>query len=209
MAPDVKPLRSYRTDLREQQAELTRKRILDAARWLLVSGGYSQVTMQELAREAGVAYQTLFSRFGNKVRLAMELIDTGFPHVAEALSWQAQIREAGDPVAWLRVMGTFSRRINEPCADLFRFMRESGNPTLLGRFKETEVRRLATLSELGPQLEQTGRLRPELSGSDAVDVVWATAGSEMYSKLVLDQGWSPDRFEGWLGEALVHILMSS
>jgi len=189
--------------------ELTRQRILEAARRLLVGGGYTQVTMQELAVEAGVSYQTLFKRFGNKVTLAMELIDTGFPHVAPVLAWLEEVGAAGDPVAWLRSMGTFSRRINEPCADLFRFMRESGDPTLLGRFKATEQHRRETLVELGPQLERSGLLRPGLSGSEAADIVWAMAGSEVYAKLVLDLGWIPERFESWLSEALVVALIGS
>src|SRR5690242_15993118 len=115
MARDVKRAQSQSGDLRQAQMELTRQRILEAARRLLVGGGYSQVTMQELALEAGVAYQTLFKRFGNKVQLAMKLIDTGFPHVVPALAWLETLSEAGDPLAWLRSMGTFSRRINEPC----------------------------------------------------------------------------------------------
>ena len=41
-------------------------------------------------------------------------------------------------------------------------------------------------------LEQTGRLRPGLSGKLAVDLVWAMAGPETYEHLVLDQGWNPE-----------------
>lgn len=207
MVAGVKARRSYRSEVRRQQAQLTRDRILEVARRLLVTGGYSQVTMQELAREAGVAYQTVFSHFGNKVRLAMELIDAGFPHVPEALALLEQARRAEDPVAWLRFVGTFSRRINEPCADLFRFMREAGDTRLLDRFKEIERNRRARLAELGTQLERTGSLRAGLSGAEAADVVWAMAGPETYARLVLDRGWTPDRFEGWLGEALVDALL--
>jgi AcrR family transcriptional regulator len=207
VARDVKRALSQAGDLRQAQMELTRQRILEAARRLLVGGGYSQVTMQQLALEAGVAYQTLFKRFGNKVQLAMELIDTGFPHVVPALAWLESVSAAGDPVAWLRSMGAFSRRINEPCGDLFRFMRESGDPTLLGRFKATEEHRRGTLTKLGPQLERSGLLRPGLTGSEAADFVWAMAGSEVYAKLVLDLGWTPERFEQWLSEALVSALI--
>ena len=207
MGRDVKAGRKEPSALRQAQTELTRQRVLEAARRILVSGGYSQVTMQELAAEAGVAYQTLFKRFGNKVQLAMEVIDTGFPHVTPTLAWLEAVSAAGDPVAWLRSMGTFSRRINEPCADLFRFMRESGDPALLGRFRATEEHRRGTLAKLAAQLEQSGLLRPGLSGSQAADIVWAMAGSEVYAKLVLDQGWSPDTFERWLGEALVNTLV--
>jgi AcrR family transcriptional regulator len=207
VSADVNSAPEHGSELRRAQIELTRQRILDAGRRLLVAGGYSQVTMQELAQEAGVAYQTLFKRFGNKAQLAMELIDRGFPHVAPALAWIEELSEAGDPVAWLRAMGTFSRRINEPCADLFRFMRESGDGTLLARFRATEEHRRGTLDNLGPQLERSGLLRADLSGSEAADIVWAMAGSEVYAKLVLDQGWTPDRFERWLPNALLSTLL--
>src|SRR5579864_1477915 len=56
----VKATRPYRTTLREEQAQLTRRRIMETARRLFVQRGYTQVTMQEVAQEAGVAYQTVF-----------------------------------------------------------------------------------------------------------------------------------------------------
>ena len=67
MSDQVKDIRPYRTALREEQAQLTRGRILKTARRLLVQRGYSQVTMQDVAREAGVAYQTVFSQFRSKL----------------------------------------------------------------------------------------------------------------------------------------------
>jgi AcrR family transcriptional regulator len=205
----VKVARPYRTQLRQQQSQLTRQRILEAARTLLVREGYSQVTMQEVAQEAGVAYQTVYSQFGNKIRLAQELCDAGFPHVADALGLLAQGREAGDPEAWLRIMGTVARRIYEPCADLMRFMRESGDPELEGRFKQIEQGRFERLAELGPQLERSRRLQPGLSGAEAVDLVWVLAGPETYEQLVLDRNWSPERFEHWLSAALVDLVLAN
>ena len=64
---------------------MTRARILDAARNILVSGTYSSVTMEEIAKEAGVSYQTVYAIFGTKLRLAQGLMDVGFPHVGDAL----------------------------------------------------------------------------------------------------------------------------
>jgi TetR/AcrR family transcriptional regulator, regulator of autoinduction and epiphytic fitness len=204
----VKAKRAYSTKLRDEQAAMTRQRILDTARRLLVEGGYSQVTMQELAREAGVAYQTLFSQFGSKVRLAQELCDSGFPHVGETVALLEQARDAGDPELWLRTMGTFARRLYEPCAELLRFMRESGDPDLIGRFKEIERGRRQRIEAIGPQLERSGRLREGLSATDAVDLVWTMSGPETYSQLVLDRGWTPERFAGWLGPALENLVLA-
>lgn len=180
---------------------------MDAARRLLVSGGYSQVTMQELAGEAGVAHQTVYAQFGNKIQLARELIDTGFPHVAEVVAVLERARDAGDPEEWLRVTGTFARRLYEPCADLFRFMRESGDPQLLGHYREVAASRRRRFSELGAQLERSGRLRPGLSGEDAVDIVWLMTSPETYEQVVLDRGWTPERFEAWLGDALSDMIL--
>jgi AcrR family transcriptional regulator len=69
--------RSYNGALRREQAQMTRTRILDAARRILVSGTYSSVTMDDIAKEAGVSYQTVYAIFGSKLRLAKDLMDMG------------------------------------------------------------------------------------------------------------------------------------
>src|SRR2546422_7913080 len=85
MVSAVKARRTYNGALRKEQAQMTRDRILDAARRLLMSGTYSSVTMEDIAREAGVAYQTVYGVFCTKLRLAQGLIEIGVSHVADAL----------------------------------------------------------------------------------------------------------------------------
>lgn len=205
----VKEEGAQRPSLREEQARLTRRRILEAARQLFVSRGYSAVSMQEIAREAGVAYQTLFSQFGGKLQLALELCTSVLPHVGATIAALPPARQAEDPEAWLRFLGGFARRLYEPCAEILRFMRESGDPTLLGRLKEIEVGRYQLVAGLGPRLERSGRLRPELSGQAAVDLVWSLISPATYEQLVLDRGWTPDRFEVWLGAALPALILGT
>lgn len=207
MDAEVKSARPYRKTLREEQAQLTRRRILESARRLLVRRGYGQVTMQEVADEAGVAYQTVFSQFRSKLELAQELCSSDLLHVGGVVGMLAAAREAGDPDACLRTLGAFARRLYEPCAEVLRFMRESGEPDLISRHREIGVRRLQLLEALGPQLEQTGRLRPGLSGRQAIDLVWAMAGPEVYEQLVLDRGWTPQQFEDWLGAAAANLIL--
>jgi TetR/AcrR family transcriptional regulator, regulator of autoinduction and epiphytic fitness len=209
VSDQVKDIRPYRTALREEQAQLTRRRILDAARRLLVGRGYSQVTMQEVAREAGVAYQTVFSQFRSKLQLALELCSSELRHVGGVVAMLAAARDAGDPGACLRTVGTFARQLYEPCSEVLRFMRESGDPDLISRYREIGVRRLQLLAGLGPQLERTGRLRPGLSGGQAIDLVWAMAGPELYEQLVLDRGWTPEQFENWLGPAVADLILET
>ncbi len=87
-------------------------------------------------------------------------------------------------------------------------MRQSGDPELLARYQAVQKSRFQRLTELGPQLERSGRLRPGLSPQEAVDLDGMLAGPETYEQLVLDRGWTADRFERWLGPALVDLLLA-
>ena len=209
MIKTVKARRPYNGALRREQAEMTRGRILDAARRLLKSGTYSSVTMEDIAMEAGVAYQTVYGVFGTKLRLAQGLIDIGFPHVADALKLFDQLGPADDPELGLRLNAHVSRLIYELCADLLRFMRESGDPDLLARYRDREEQRLMGMIQYGvpAQLDRSGRLRAGISPSEAVAVIWALSGPDQYSQLVFERGWTPTRYEEWLGDALINTLL--
>ncbi|MCB9687240.1 MAG: TetR/AcrR family transcriptional regulator [Alphaproteobacteria bacterium] len=60
--------RVYTSRLREQQAEETRRRILEGATRVLAAGA-SALTVPEVAREAGVAVPTVYRYFGSKEAL--------------------------------------------------------------------------------------------------------------------------------------------
>jgi len=56
-------------------AARNRARVLAAARRLFAERGVEAVTMEEVAREAGVAKGTVFHRFGDRAGLALALLD--------------------------------------------------------------------------------------------------------------------------------------
>jgi AcrR family transcriptional regulator len=206
MTTVVSGKRTYNASLRQEQAQLTRVRILDAARRLLTRGTYSSVTIEDIAREAGVAYQTIYAVFGTKLKLAEEVIRVGF-HFEDVEALVAHLRESSDPEVWLRGAAQISRRIQETCADLLRFLRESGDPELAARYRENEERRLVEDRFLLAALNETGRLRPGLSPDEVLSVIWAMTGSDMYSMLVFQRGWTSARYEEWLGTALISLLL--
>jgi AcrR family transcriptional regulator len=209
MVKAVKTHRSYNGTLRQEQAQMTRGRILDAARRLLINGTYSSVTMEDIAGEARVSYQTVYAIFGTKLRLAQGLIEIGFPHVTEALKLFDQLGPSAETEVVLHAAARVSRLIYELCADLLRFMRESGDPGLLTRYREREEQRLKGMIQHGvsAQLKRSGRLRAGISPSEALVVVWALSGPDQYIQLVFDRGWTPARYEEWLGDALVNMLL--
>jgi len=70
------PAREYRSELRAQQAEDTRARILDAA-VRVIARGLAFVSMPGVAREAGVSVPTVYRHFVTK----HDLLAAVYPHV--------------------------------------------------------------------------------------------------------------------------------
>ena len=203
----VKRKRPYNASLRQEQAQMTRQRILDAARRLLTGGTYSSVTMEEIAQEAGVSYQTVYAVFGNKLQLAKAVIEAGFHFEAvEALAATAEATT--NPEASIRVGAEISRMIHETCADLVRFMRESGDPELLARYHQSEELRMSQEAHIPALLHASGRLRVGLSESEVKDVLWALTGTDLYALLVFQRGWTPEHYEEWLGDTLIILLLA-
>jgi AcrR family transcriptional regulator len=209
MRAEVKGSRKYDATFRKQQAMATRSRILDAARGLLARGTYSTVTMADIAAEAGVAYQTVYAVFGNKVRLADALVEAGFAHIPMALKMFDDMFESSEPADWFRTASRANRLILEPCSDLARFIRESGDPALLSGYRKRERMRYVAIAKSGvvERLVARSLLRPGMSASEALGVIWAMTAADLYNQLVFDQGWSPDRYEEWLGQALMGLVM--
>jgi AcrR family transcriptional regulator len=69
--------RSYRSDLRAEQAAETRGRILDAA-LRVMSTGVASLSIPAVARQAGVSVPTVYRHFATKADLLREL----YPHAA-------------------------------------------------------------------------------------------------------------------------------
>lgn len=67
--------RSYRSELRAQQAEETRARILDAT-GRVMANGIASISIPAVAREAGVSVPTVYRHFKTK----QDLVDALYPH---------------------------------------------------------------------------------------------------------------------------------
>jgi AcrR family transcriptional regulator len=73
--------RAYRSELRTQQADETRVRILDAT-VRVMARGVASVSIPDVAREAGVSVPTVYRHFGTKA----ELLAAVYPHLTRRTS---------------------------------------------------------------------------------------------------------------------------
>jgi AcrR family transcriptional regulator len=74
-------LRGYRMVARAASAEETARRIREAARDAFVARDFDQVTLEEIARAAGVTLQTVLRRFGSKEALLEAAADDERPRI--------------------------------------------------------------------------------------------------------------------------------
>jgi AcrR family transcriptional regulator len=87
------PQRTRRADLpvrgapRRERADAARnrERVLAAARRLFAEQGVANVTMEQIARAAGVGKGTVFHRFGDRAGLALALLDDRERELQEAV----------------------------------------------------------------------------------------------------------------------------
>ncbi len=82
--------------------ETTREAILDASNRLLIRYGYKKMTMDDLAKEAGIGKGTIYLYFRSKEEIALSCADRLTVRVQEHLRQNA--RGAGSPAKRLRGM---------------------------------------------------------------------------------------------------------
>jgi hypothetical protein len=57
-------------------------------------------------------------------------------------------------------------------------------------------------------LRDAKRLRLGLNHQTARDIFWMLTGRDVYRMLVRERGWSPQKYQDWLADTLVHSLLS-
>jgi len=74
-------------------------------------------------------------------------------------------------------------------------------------WREGEGRRLRAQAPLGKAWRRAEALRKGLRTDEALDLLWAMTGADLYRLFVVERNWSANRFEAWLGETLERFLL--
>jgi AcrR family transcriptional regulator len=212
MAKNVKP-RTYRSPLREQQARETRARIREAADALFRERGYVATSIDDVARAAGVARQTVFSAFGSKGALLKEAIDVRLvgddePVAMEDRPEAQRVLHATDPRDAIRRQAKLMVETTQRTLPLWPAMTAGAtvDPELaeLVRFYERGMQEGPTV--LVDVVADLGALRRGRSRRKAKEAMYLLVlPSTMHAAVAL--GWSPKEIERWLAESLEALLL--
>jgi hypothetical protein len=120
------------------------------------------------------------------------------------------IRAEPDPVRKLELYARSVAEAQARLAPLFVALRDASSTEADARAVWTEIsqRRAANMRKLVQDVsDAAGGLRPGLTVDEAADVVWATNGSEMYVLLVVERGWSGEKYRAFLADTWCRLLL--
>ncbi|MBA3813677.1 MAG: TetR/AcrR family transcriptional regulator [Alphaproteobacteria bacterium] len=200
--------RTYNSEARKAQAAQTRNRILAAARTLFQAQGIEGVRIEQIAHTASVSAPTVYSLFQSKRGILRALIDDALP--ADQL--EALVAAAKGATS-LKELLPISAKIARKMYDAERAQMDVfwGTYVVTPEFKalekEREHRRYQRQEETLTAVAQEDIFKEGLTLPQARDILWAFTGRDMYRLFVVEQGWTSEDYEKWLGQLLSQTLM--
>jgi TetR/AcrR family transcriptional repressor of mexJK operon len=175
-----------------------RDQILGAATCLFMEHGFTQTSMDQIAKKSGISKQTLYDRFPDKNALFTAVIEAKCQEYipADAMRGfdQKNVRHS------LYAMGNalFQLIMSDEAIRMYRMMAAEAqhNPKLTRLFYDSgpqQVKRM--MVEKMRQLKKTGRLR--IKNPEAAKEAFGSlfTGSDMYMRRLLNIGPKPSRRE--------------
>ena len=205
--------RKYHSPLRADQAEQTRRRILESAFRLFAESGYAGTTIAAVAEDAAVAPETIYLSLGGKRGLlegAIEMAITGADDWAtQEDTWWTTVAELPDAPERLEKMVDYSCRILARTRPIHAVIRGAADKEA---FAAVLGRRLLH-DRLTAQTERIRKylgddLRAGLSVDQAGQRYCALASPELYQLLTVELGWTADQHRSWLADLLKTELLT-
>ena len=201
--------RRYRSQLREEQAEQTKRAVVLAAHDLFLANGWAATGMREVATTAGVAIETVYSHFSSKLGLLRAVVD------AAAVGDDAPVPLARRPeflamgqgrrAARVRAAAHLASAVQLRTAAVAKLLREGataddGIAEMLRSMRERQRDDVAAALELIVGRPATATER---------DGVWAIVSHDVCLLLVEESGWTPEQYEAWVEATLERVIPRS
>ena len=202
-----------RRERASEERQATRGRVVEAARDLFLSRGYVATTMADIARNAGVALQSVYTAGQSKadlLHLVTDLAVAGDDReimLVERPEYLAVAAES-DPVRQVQMLAALIAATMERLAPVWIAYREAAavDPKAASNLVAAHRRRRETFETMIRMVPET-RLRHPYERS--ADTMWAIGSIDvsLLQRTVLE--WDSKQYAQWLSETLVDQLVAS
>jgi AcrR family transcriptional regulator len=191
--------RRYEQRLRAQAAEETRRRVLDALYDELRATPAQPVSVDRIARTAGVARSTVYAIFGSRAGL----FDAFAADVLERGGFRRVLDAVADPDPRVTLRAGIAGGVHTFAAyrDVFRAlvsMAELDPDAVGGAMQRSEERRANGMASLARRLARAGLLREGLTATQAADRLWVLTSFDAFDLLYSGRGRSANVVAGIL-----------
>ncbi|MBN2115925.1 MAG: TetR/AcrR family transcriptional regulator [Anaerolineales bacterium] len=214
MAKDISTKRKYDSSRRKAQSRETQTQITESARELFIERGFAGTSIESIAKEAGVAAETVYSLFGNKRAILSRVVDVSIVGDGQPIPLlaRAEIREVELETVQTRQVEMFAKRIQmimARVAPLFEVMRSAAKtePEIHAMLKKYLGGKMEGMGYFVDCLLANGPLRDGLSKLTATETLWTLTSAEVYNLLTIDRSWSAEEYENWLSQTLIRLLL--
>ncbi len=191
----------------------TEARIAAAATALFSTQGYVDTTMAAIARDAGVAVQTLYLRHGSKAAILSAALDVAIAGDTAAESimvrgWFPRALKETDAAAALSIFGHGVRSICDRTHRLYEVIRSAAaDPEVGDVLAKNRQERISGIRVLAQAFAAKPGFDPDVAVERATDLLYALGTEDSYLLFVLDRGWTADVWEQWVVETLTAQLL--
>lgn len=199
--------RTGRPTRREANLEATRAQVIEAARRLFLARGYARTTISAIAVEAGVAVQTVYNAVGPKAAILKLVFEATVAGDAAPRTVPEFMRErtrgAADARGMVRVLSDWFTEVHARMATLWQVVDEAAahDPEVARFEKVRSLARLQHYAEAARELKRRGGASG-LGLEDVAALIFAVGHPRIHRTLVIDRGWSPERYRRWVEAAL-------
>ncbi|HEX4395124.1 MAG TPA: TetR family transcriptional regulator [Mycobacterium sp.] len=204
--------RTYRSELRQQQAEQTRSRVVAAAAELFAADGYARTTLAKIAAAAGVSTETVQGQ-GPKAALliaAAEFAGVGVSDEENILNLGVgrQLIAIDDPREALDFVVSVVTDVHTRTAKLAPALFGGANSDPeLDRYLDDfiagingQVRRVLDI------FRDRGWLRDDVPFDELVETAAVVCSVETYLRITQRDGWSTDFYRAWCRRMLAETV---
>jgi AcrR family transcriptional regulator len=216
MSENARPKRRYDSSGRLRRAEATRAQVVTAAARVFLEYGYAGATIPAIAKEAGVALQTVYRAAPGKAGLLAAAVTASVAGGVEGslvpVEQRPAIRaviEETDPRRQLALYAQTQPGIWSRVGPLWRVLEvaAASEPELRRLQEDQEAQRLEGLTRFARLLRERGFLRKKLTPEHAADIIVTLGSYATYDSLVIKRGWTDSQYEAWLAETLQRCLL--
>ncbi|GAA3340447.1 TetR/AcrR family transcriptional regulator [Amorphoplanes nipponensis] len=200
---------------RAEQVRATRQKVLRAARDLFLRRGWSGATITAIAKRAAVSPQTVYNVVGGKAALLKAVWDVTLAGDDEPVPMIERptaraMLDSGDPDECLRLYARMGRELAARAGPLIAvvFVQGAGRDPAVRAFVERiEGERAIGTAGVARHVARRFGLRDGLSEAEAGDVLWVLTAPELLDRFTRRRGWSLERYERWLADAMTDALL--